>query len=385
MTDVSNRNAGLNEPHAPQSAANAPRLRITANGQVIPGALKASITSNNYYQCDHFTASFVMGMGPPGWWDVDPPFMVEIETSTDGKAWAAPFIGEVDHLQAHPIDGLIEMDGRDLSARFIEARTQEPFANKSAGEVVAILAARHGMKANIQAPPGLVGRFYEQDHTNISLGQFSKAQTEWDLLVFLAQRSGCDVFMTGATLNFVPYVNPSSNPYVLNYTPPDPIALFNGVSLTMERSLTIAKDVKVTVQSWNSRQQRSFTKTATAAGGTQGASKSPAKGAARGDTHGKATAVQEHRYVIANLTEDQALKIAQQIATDLTLHERIVSVEMPGELTLTPRSMVRLQGTGTSFDQVYHVGSIERPISFDAGFRQSLRLKNSSPRTLSQA
>ena len=46
--------------------------------------------------------------------------------------------------------------------------------------------------------------------------------------------------------------------------------------------------------------------------------------------------------------------------------------------------MFRLQGTSTSFDQVYFIDSITRSISFDEGFRQSLRIKNSSPRTQTQ-
>jgi hypothetical protein len=85
-----------------------------------------------------------------------------------------------------------------------------------------------------------------------------------------------------------------------------------------------------------------------------------------------------------NLTEEQAQRLANQTAAEITRHERLVSVDMPGELTLTPRNMARLQGTGTSWDQTYFMDHIERSISFDEGFRQSLRLKNSSPRTQAQ-
>jgi len=51
---------------------------------------------------------------------------------------------------------------------------------------------------------------------------------------------------------------------------------------------------------------------------------------------------------------------------------------MPGELTLTPRSMIALNGTGTAFDQSYFVDTIERRIGVGCGFVQRVRAKNVS-------
>jgi phage protein D len=138
----------------------------------------------------------------------------------------------------------------------------------------------------------------------------------------------------------------------------------------------MAKDIVVQVKSWNSRQARSFIKTARAVGGKSSSASSSA--------NGKASTAQTYVIVRPNLTEDQAQQLATRTAIAQTLHERILSVDMPGELTLTPRNMVALQGTGTSFDQSYFVASIDRHIAFDSGFTQSLRLKNSSPRTMTQ-
>lgn len=368
----------VNDPNAPQSAADRPGLRIKANGVMMPGALKASITQNNYYQCDHFSASFVMSLGPAKWWDAEPPLMVEVEISRDGASWPGKplFVGEVDHVTAHPQGDVVELEGRDLSARFIEAKTQEGFPNKTASEVAKLLADRHHMDADITPTRGLIGRYYSQDHTKVSLGQFSKVTTEWDLLTFLAQNEGFDVYMQGATLAFKPRVDPASEPFVVQFSPPSAAAAvprLNAVSMAMERSLTLAKDVQVTVRSWHGRQGRAFTKVARAIGGK-------AAGAS-GSTHGKPTTTQQYVVVRPNLTEIEAQNLANTLAAEITLHERIVAVEQAGELTLTPRGMVRLQGTGTSWDQVYHVSSIERSISVDEGFRQTLRLKNSSPRT----
>lgn len=348
-------------------------------GKALLGALSATVTNNNYYQADHFSAEFAINAAASGWWDIDPPLIIDIRFSVDaGQSWTSEIVGEVDHLTVNLQTGSLTMEGRDLSARMIEAKTQETFVNKTASEVAQIIADRHKPDitgTNINATTTLVGRYYEADHAKITLDQFSRTTTEWDLLVYLAQREGYDVYMTGTILNFQPGTPPDSTPFVLTWTPPQPIPRFNAMTLRMERSLTIAKDVQVTVRSWNSQQGRGFTKTAKAIGGKAASAASGTK---------KANTTQNYIFVRPNLDEASAQALANQLAHEITLHERVISVEMPGEPILTPRMMVKLAGTGTSFDQTYYVSSIDRSISFDGGFTQSVRLKNSSPRTQTQ-
>lgn len=367
----------INDPYGSQSAIRAPRLRVMAGNSELVGAIHASVTNNNYYQCDHFSVTFAMSAGSPGWWDVNPPLVIDIQLSFDGYGWQSLIIGEVDHQKIQIQAGLIEMEGRDLSARFIETKTQETFLNQTASQVAQTLASRHGMTASVTATTTLVGRYYEQDHSNITLDEFSRTTTEWDLLVYLARHEGFDVFMSGTMLNFHPSTQQSSDPFVINWTA-SPTSRLNAISMSLERSLTLAKDVEVDVRSWNSRQGRAFTKKARAIGGKA----TNASGIIA--SSGQPTTTQRRVIVRPNLTEDQAQQLANETAHEITLHERIVCVEMPGELILTPRNTVAIQGTGTSFDQSYCIASIDRSISFDEGFRQSIRLKNSSPRTESQ-
>ena len=54
---------------------------------------------------------------------------------------------------------------------------------------------------------------------------------------------------------------------------------------------------------------------------------------------------------------------------------------MPGELALTPRSMITLEGTGTEFDQAYYIDVIERRLRRDGGLTEHILAKNTSPRT----
>lgn len=371
----------LNDPKTSQTAARSPRVRVLKDGKALEGLISVEVESNNYYTTDHFTLEFAAKSGsPPDWWDVDDPAILDIQFVLDeGSDWVSLIIGEVDHLTMHQQTGLLMMQGRDLSARLIETKTQEAFVNQTSSQVAETIAGRHSeiKGTNITPTSTLVGRYYEADHVDGSLDQFARTTTEWDLLVYLAQREGFDVFMTGTTLNFVPTVLPDSDPYVILWTPtlPDqPVPRMNAVSLRMERSLTLAKDIEVWVRSWNSQQARAFTKKSRAAG-------AKAASAAGVSSGGKPTTTQRYIFVRPNLTEEEAQKMANQLAIDLTKHERVVVAELPGELTLTPRNMVRLEGTGTSFDQSYYVEHIERRISFQDGFRQNVRMKNSSPRS----
>ncbi len=53
--------------------------------------------------------------------------------------------GEADSVSIDPINNTAEIDGRDLTARLLDARTQETFANQTASEIANTLAARHGL------------------------------------------------------------------------------------------------------------------------------------------------------------------------------------------------------------------------------------------------
>ena len=170
--------------------------------------------------------------------------------------------------------------------------------------------------------------------------------------MFLARQEQFDVYVKQTTLSFHP---PTAGAGAVILRPADLIGL------RAERSLTLAGDIEVTVKSWNARQQRAFTQTArSTAGGAAAPSGSP----------------RSYVYVVPNLTTSQAISLAQQKLAELTRHERVVSLTMPGELTLTARDVILLQGTQTAFDQAYYVDAIDRRMSVDGGFVQHVRAVN---------
>jgi phage protein D len=282
--------------------------------------------------------------------------------SLNASSFVSLFTGTVDTISINATRGLVHVTGRDLSAQLIETRTEETFSNRTSSEIASLLANRHGLTPNVVQTTTPVGRYYQDEHDRITLGQFSRSTTEWDLLVFLALQEGFDVSVAGTTLNFFPSNNAVQVPYLV--TPA------NCIDLRLDRCLTLAKNIEVIVKSWNSRQKSAFAQSVT---GTSNAT----------DGSGGSSSPLQYVYVRPNLTADRALNFAQQMLNDLTMHERVVEFVVPGDLSLTPVGQLILTGTGTEFDQAYYIDVVERRLNLKEGFTQRVRAKSSSPRTTS--
>jgi hypothetical protein len=341
----------------------APRLRVIANGQIVAGALEAEVISNNYYAADRFSVSVALGTDPwseMSFWASEPDISLDVQFSLDGGASFTSLVqGSVDSVAIDPTLGLVHLDGRDLTASLIEARTQETFANRTASEIALLLSERHNLIPHISSTATPVGRYYQSEHDRITLSQFSYATAEWDLLVFLARQEAFDVFVQGQGLYFQPVSQ--SVDIALSLRPEDVI------DLKLERSLNLARDIEVEVKSWNSRLNSTLVQRASATG-----RHSSARSAGR---------MQRYVFVQPNMTPDSASKFAQRKLVELTRHERTIEISMPGELILSPRSILMLEGTYSDFDQAYYVDVIARRLHYSTGLTQHIRAKNTSPRT----
>ncbi|MGC8474777.1 MAG: phage late control D family protein [Acetobacteraceae bacterium] len=349
-------------PSSSSPASRQPAVRLIADGYSISGILTAEVISNNYYAADQFQVSIALGADPvagPPYWSGIIGTLFDVQFSLDGMGYTSLIQGHADELDMDLQQGVVQIRGRDLTAVLIEARTQETFSNRTASEIATILAMRHNLTPIVTSTTTPVGRYYENEHDRITLGEFSHATTEWDLMVFLARQEGFDVFVQGSALYFQPRASTTPPSIVIE---PDSV-----VALRLSRSLTLARDIEVTVKSWNSHQKAAFTQTV--------------RGQATSGTSERPSGVQTYVYVRPNMTQNQALQFAQSRLSEISQHERIVDITMPGELTLTARSTVMLDGTGTDFDQVYYIDTIERTAGLKQGFSQQIRAKNTSPRT----
>ena len=105
------------------------------------------------------------------------------------------------------------------------------------------IAARRGLEASVTATKTRVGSYYELYNLRLT-----KDQAEWDLLMFLAEQEGYDLWVSGKTLNFHPPVAPTAEPYVLLWSDlGEGNRVSNLESLRCSRSQTLAKDVIVKV------------------------------------------------------------------------------------------------------------------------------------------
>ena len=153
----------------------APRLRVMFGGTEIPGAVNASVTVNNWYQADTFSLSFALYADQnfsAAWWSDQTDMLVDIQVGlqqTENEVvWQSILIGAVESLQLHPHTGLVLVTGKDLSVRFIQAKTQETFQNQTSSEIVTLLAARRGLKADVTATSVKAITYYQQTHANIT-------------------------------------------------------------------------------------------------------------------------------------------------------------------------------------------------------------------------
>jgi phage protein D len=193
----------------------------------------------------------------------------------------------------------------------------------------------------------------------------TQEQSEWDLLIYLAEREGFDVWVSGNKLFFQPSPVETSPAYKLIAQDPGTSSITsNAERLNLTRSQTLAKDVIVVIQSYNQKQQKAFKVSYHV---TQ-AKKSQRSGGV----------AQTYSYNVPNLTRDQALQLAQARAEDITRHEKVLSASLPGDNKLSTRARVQLVGTGTDWDQYYYPDTITRYVSFEEGYHIELRAKNHS-------
>lgn len=351
----------------PAGTVRRPRWRVLVNGSPLSGVEDLSVHDTNSYRASTFEATFAIAADPAMltiWTDQAPPITVEVQGAMAGEngsvSWTSLFTGECDKVHVDLYGGKVSANGRDLARRFIDARTAETFANQTVSDIVRTLASRHGMTADVDDFDDLAGSFYQLEHDKLTGDSFSRQTTEWDLLTYLARHVGADMWVTGTVLHFKTAVAVTAQPNAtLTWTPPGANAFPTSgdvLDLTCERNLTLAKDIVCKMRIWSSKG-----KSASTVSYPPSAPKSA------------------QEYVLPcrpGMSLAAATAYVQAQYQDLVKHERLVNASMPGELTLTPRSVVGLQGTGSSFDTAYFVDEIDRSWGMSSGFRQTLRLKN---------
>jgi prophage tail gpP-like protein len=166
----------LNDPYAAGSVRQ-PRMQILVNKEIIGGAASFEVHENAYYEGSTFSGSFSLNLDPAfdlGFWDAqENPLFLDIQASLDaGQTFTSQILGKVDRQIIQLEKGLIEVNGRDMTAVLTDAKIQKTYQNLTSSQVVKELAASHGMSADVTPTTTLVGRYYEIDHEYIGLNAY---------------------------------------------------------------------------------------------------------------------------------------------------------------------------------------------------------------------
>ena len=355
--------------------ARKPRALIFANGQQVNGLVSFEVDNNSYYQADTYRCTLSFFQDTWAFWAGAKLLLIEIyagfppDASNYTKSDLTLLIkGECDEIEINPVSREIVLSGRDLTNKFIDTQTSEKFPNLTSSEIVAKIAAKHGLKTSIKATTLKSGTYYANEKAELT-----KAQSEWDLMTYLANKENYSIFVKGDTLYFQPKIAENSEPFVLQWYPPDKNNTMPFADLThmsFSRSLTLAKDIIVEVSSYSAKTKKKFTvkKTATQTAKTKNAGEAQPVGDA-----------QVYSRYKPNLTVQDAEKLADSLLRELTSHQVKLNVTMPADNLLQTETLIKVTGTGTAFDQTYYPSSIKRSWSFEGGYVMDIDAKNHSP------
>lgn len=344
---------------SPGDVVRRPRLRLTINGSVI-ACMSAEVTSQRGSLATTFRLEVAYNiLGPASgsnWLDLD-----RIEVALDmGYAeqgaglptvWTSMVSGVVDRVSLDPVSSLVVLDGRDNAARLIDLPLEDAYLNKTGAEVARDLASRCGLVADVDDTAGLVGQYYQIQHSKTVFGAYSRHANGWDLLSELAEIENYELWVDGRTLHFK-RPSQAAQPLMVRFSPGRSGGSFPvlGVgNLVLDRTTGLSGPVQVRIDSWNSRQKQKIT------------SSYPAS--VSGD-------VRLYTILKPNLQAEQADALARATYLQLRARKRTLTATMAGELTLTPRRMLQVTGTGTGWDTVYVVDRIVRHMGLERGFSQ---------------
>ena len=323
-----------------------PAFQIAINGSAVEGLLHASIVSSNCFSSDSFSITFAMGRYPLSsitFWSTLSSAIIDVSVAAASNCIPQELVsGPIDMVHIDPINRVVSIEGRYLSSRLIDSYRQQDFVNQTASEVVSAIAVHHGLNPVVTATSANVGRYYGDGYTRLSLGQFSRLRSDWDVVVQLARENSFDVFVQGQSLFFRPSLS--------NATPVR-ISFGDLKSIRFEQALTGSSETTARIQSWNSQMMESYDSQLTSASATS----------------------QPFLFSEANFTAEQVTASSSRYSAELGRLGLVLQMEMPWLLQLSPRDLILIDETGTPLDAIYRIDSLERHYSTTAGSTQIVR------------
>lgn len=370
----------INNP-IPQSSVQAGRGLVYANGERLSGVLSFHVDNNTFFQADTFRVTLSLSGQPKGrgfdWWALQEQIEVELflgfpkDPGSFEKGELTSFlVGYVDDIEFDPTGDTFTMAGRDLTSKLIDYKRTIVFSSGSlvASDIVTQIAQDRGLTPVVTKTSKAAGGYYQ-----IVKALVESDVTYWDIVTRLAQVERFQVYVKGHELHFEPRTAPDAAPYVLRYQAPtadNGSPALNAVRMKFGRNLSIAKDLKVRILSFDQKTKKVV---------NESADRKRVRNTTTRKVAQSNEPPQEYVYHIPNLTAEQAQARAQAILEEISRHEMNLQVEMPGDLLLDAQGIVKVDGTGTAYDQTYYPTSIIRSYSTMEGFHMTLTAKNQTP------
>ena len=370
-----------------QSEVRQPRGIVKLNGELVAGCVLFSVDNNNFYSADTFRVEFaVNGMDSvhnPMWFSMQKDIEVELwagfpsdpnnPQESELTRW---IIGKVDDISFNPTSQRFELHGRDYSSVFIDTKTAPvAYKNQTSSQIATALAAAHGLSANVTPTKKPVGTYWNGDHVKLT-----SERSEWDLLTYLASEEMFVTYVKDKTLYFgpSPFLEAPTDFYILQWDAASSTygsPQFNSKHIEFNRSLTIAKGVVVTAFSWNAEHK----KVVTASYPKQ--ARGISAGKANNSSAGSSGSQLYRKRLKDNLDILTVEKAAESLYHQIVEHEMKLRAVLPADNILTPEVAIKVEGTGTAYDQVYYPDNVTRTLSLDDGYQMEVRAKNLAPDT----
>ncbi|MGH8218989.1 MAG: hypothetical protein ACREUT_10565, partial [Steroidobacteraceae bacterium] len=292
----------------------------------------------------------------------------------DASELTSLIYGRVDSIEPDFGQGLLTLPGRDLTAVFIDTKLTKQYSNQTASQIVSAIASAHGVSANVTTTRAIVGSPVFAQVGTYSLRStvhLTTSNSEWDLIAWLARESGFVAYAQGKSLYFGPDPLPSATPYLITWQPAPSSGgppSSNTEGLAFSRSLTVAKGIAVTAQSGSFMGPvitRSYPRPVR--------SIKPGQASPFGPTQGYLFTMP------AGKNAQQVEAFAEAMYREIAAHAMKVHGELPGDTVLAKTMPIRVQGTGTAWDQLYYPRSIVRRMSMEEGFAMEFDAQNSTP------
>lgn len=341
-----------------------PRAIAVINNSYRLPMISVEVEHNSFFQADTFRIKAPMGAlktYDPQWWSRQNELQVAIYMGyvTDPAHFSEGnltprLLGEADQVEMEWDSQELRITGRDLTARLIDAGSEQTWMNLTADKVVSAIAKKYGMTASVQTPPNAeaIGNFLGSDWTHL------EHRSAWDLLTYLANNTVSNkdhwvCYVKWNTLYFGP--RPSTQATTIRWP-------WDVQTLRTLRNMVVSKDITVEIEGWNAQ-------TGTVIVGSVSSSGHTAIG-------------RTYIYVEPGISPSEAIKKAQTKIAQLISHELSAHITMPGNTALDMLHKIQITGTGTDWDTTLFPNNIRHRLTVEDGYSCDVVAKSHAPTTL---